>query len=381
MMSHAERNTWLSFAEIDRDALRANAAWFRKRLGGRRLYAVVKADAYGHGIETAVPAFLEGGADALAVAHAEEGAAVRRYAPADVPILVFSPAHPGQAALYRRHRLTATVCDLEGMERFAGAAADGRDPIPVEVNVDTGMGRLGSRHEEAAELIRAVARHPALELVGVYSHLACADEDAAFTAEQIRRFESIRNEFRDAVPLWHLANSAGVILHSESALFDGARGGIALYGAVPGPGCPLPQGIRPALAWRAKITFVKHAAAGRTVSYGATFTTSRPTILATVAAGYADGYPRSASGRAEAIVRGRRCPVVGRVTMDQIVLDVSGREDAAPGETVTLLGRDGGEEITAGEIAGWAGTISYEILTGISRRVPRRAVAGEEGSS
>ena len=224
-------------------------------------------------------------------------------------------------------------------------------------------------------MIAEAARRSHLELTGVYSHLACADEDPGFTREQLRRFAAIRSACPVQALCWHIANSAGTI-PDRRALWDGVRAGIALYGADPGPDCVLPDGLRPVLRWRARITFVKSVRKGRTISYGATFTAPGAMRVATVAVGYADGYPRAATGKASVLLRSVRCPVLGRVTMDQIVVDVSALSGVRPGDAVTLVGEDGDSSIRAGELASWAGTISYEILTGISGRARRIPVDG-----
>lgn len=360
------RRCW---AEIDLAALRHNVATIRAQLAaGVGLMAVVKANAYGHGARGVAQA-LGGVVEMFGVANLQEAREIRAFTP-DTPILLLSPALPEEREEIVGEGFLPSISNVAEARAFS-TLGDGRR-VPVHLVIDTGMGRIGVWEEEAVAVAREVAATPGIELAGLASHFPSADEDAAYTEDQIARFLHIVAQLRTDEtlrPIAHLENSAGIIGFSAAA-GDMVRAGLMLYGSSPIP--DFQSYLRPVLTWKTRVTLVRSVGAGRTVSYGRTFTTPCPMRLATLAVGYADGYQRHLSNRgADVLIRGRRCAVLGRVTMDQIVVDVTSLPEVAAGEEVVLLGAQGTEEILAGELAEKAGTIAWEIFTGIGRRVER----------
>lgn len=359
------------WVEVDLDAIRHNVAAIRRRVGMRpKLMAVVKADAYGHGLAAVAPVMMQGGVDAFGVANLQEGLLLREIGGKGWPVLMFGAALPFEVAKMVEAGITPTLSTLAEAEMFAAEAARQGKRIRVQVEVDTGMGRAGFWHEEAAEQICKVAALPSLEIEALYTHFPSADENLEVTREELEAFLRVASAVRAAgvsVPCLHAANSAALLNLPESVL-DMVRPGLLLYGIGP-------QGseFRPALAFKARVILVKSVAAGRTISYGQTFVAPKPMRVATVAVGYADGFSRHLSNRAEVLVGGLRCRVVGRVTMDQIMVDVSAVRRVECGDEVVLIGRQGSDEITALEVAGWEETIPWEVLCGITKtgRVPR----------
>ncbi|MBI3563881.1 MAG: alanine racemase, partial [Elusimicrobia bacterium] len=267
------------------------------------------------------------------------------------------------------HDLTPVVASLESAKRLVEVAVRLRRRVDCHVKVDTGMGRIGAGPDAALGVVRHLAALKAVRVQGIYTHLACAEDDAAFTAEQLKRFRRVVDALsREGLrpPLVHAANSAGAMRRPASR-FDLVRPGLAVYGLFPG--------FEPALTLKSKIVFLKTVPKGATVSYGATWRAKRPTRVATLPIGYGDGYSRALSNRASVLVGGRRCPVIGRVTMDQTMVDVSAVPEARVGVDAVLLGRQGGSAVSAGELARLCGTIPYETVTSLSSRVPRVGVA------
>ena len=346
------------WAEVDLGALRHNVRWLKAKVPyATRLIAVVKADAYGHGARQVAAAVLEGGAWGLAVVTLGEAAEVRDLLAPD-RLLVMGPLLPDDAPEAAAGRCAVGCSSIEVARALASAA--GAQPVPVHLKLDTGMGRYGAQPAEFAAMARFALESEGLELAGSWTHLASSDSDPAFTEEQYRRFL----EATAGLPgIRHVANSGAVLHHPEMAL-DAVRVGIALYG------CGDP-GLQPVLALRARVAHLKPVAAGTTIGYGQTWTAPAAAEIATVAIGYADGVHRARSNRGEVLVRGRRAPLAGRVSMDSIGVDVSGIPGVAVGDAATLIGADGKERIRAEEVAAWSGTISYEVLTSIGRRVER----------
>jgi len=360
------RRCW---AEIDLAALRHNVATVRAQLAsGVGLMAVVKANAYGHGVSGVVPA-LAGNVEMFGVANLAEALEVRRLAPA-TPVYLLGPALPEEREAIVAAGILPSISNVA--EGRAYSAFAGRSPVPVHLVLDTGMGRIGVWEEEAAAVARELAAIPGLALAGLASHFPSADEDPDFTLAQISRFQHLVAQIRASTglrPIAHLENSAGIIEFSTAA-GDLVRPGLMLYGSSPTP--DFQAYLRPVLTWKTRIALIRAVGAGRTVSYGRTFTTPCPMRLATLPVGYADGYQRHLSNRgADVLIRGRRCAVLGRVTMDQIIVDVTALPEVAAGEEVVLLGAQGSEEILAAELAEKAGTIPWEIFTGLGRRVER----------
>lgn len=358
-----------SWAQIDLSAIRHNATVARDLLGPAvKFMAVVKANAYGHGALPVVRA-LRGLADMWGVANLTEAREIAsEVAPGS--ILILGPALPEERAAIAAEGFIPSVSSLEEARLFASLAGGKR--LAVHVVVDTGMGRIGVWQDEAVSIVQEIARIPELEITGLASHLPVADEDDAFTREQLARFHELGAKLRGAglpIPLVHVENSAG-ILGYPAQTGDLVRAGLLLYGSA-----PLPEWqpkLKPALAWKTRVTLVREVGAGRGVSYGRTFITPRPMRLATLAVGYADGFQRHLTHQdAEVLIGGQRCPMLGRVTMDQIVVDISEVSGVEAGAEVVILGRQGDQEILAAELAQKSGTIAWEIFTGIGRRVVR----------
>jgi alanine racemase len=360
-------------AEIDLGAVQRNLQRFRERVGRSvAVFGVVKADAYGHGAVPVARA-LEPLCSALAVSLVEEGLELRA-AGIRAPIFVLG-------AYYNRHqddvigqRLTPVVYDLGDLERFGAAAARRARRIDVHVKVDTGMSRLGVSVDELPRVLARFGDLPGLRLAGLCTHLASADvPDATVTEEALDKFDACMEQARQegfADLAYHAANSAAAVRFPRARL-SAVRPGLALFGAMPSSHVGVAD-LEPALRLSTRIMAIHDIAVGTPVSYGGLWRAARPSRVATLPLGYADGYPRHVHD-AEVLVAGRRVPIVGAVCMDMLMIDVTDvpPADAGLGAAVTLIGRDGAEQITVDDLAGWAGTLNYEILCGISKRVPR----------
>ena len=360
-MTARYRNTTVS---VDLDAVRHNVRTLLP--GSAALMAVVKANGYGHGSVPVATAAVEAGATWLGVALVEEGITLRDGG-VTAPILVLSEFPEGSERDALGAGLTPTLCTAEGLDRLHAAATS---PVSVQVKVDTGMHRIGVWPPASAAAFVGDVAAAGFALEGLWTHLARAEEDDPTTDAQLSRFAEAVADVRaagHAPGILHAANSAATILHPASH-FDLVRPGIAVYGIEPAPG--VGRDLRPALTWSSTVSMAKHLPAGERLSYGHRYELARDAWVATVPVGYADGYPRGASPGAEVLIAGRRCPVAGSVTMDQLMVDCGDREPK-PGEPVVLLGAQNGERITAADLAGRAGTIPYEIVTRIGERVPR----------
>lgn len=366
------RPTW---AEIDLDCIAHNVTQFRRRLGLQtQIMAVVKADAYGHGAAETARAALEAGASKLAVAMPEEGVQLRQ-AGLEAPILVFGYSPPKLVDLFLEYRLTPTLFDLDTAKAYSECLVRRGERISVHIEVDTGIGRVGAPFVNALDFIESAAAMPGINLEGLFTHFAAADEaDRAFTDFQLSCFRRILDECAKRglpIPLRHAANSAAAIAYPK-AWYDMIRLGISLYGCYPLSG---PQGaeidLRPALSLKSRIIFLKEVPPGTPIGYGCTYRTTGQALIATVPIGYADGFARRFSNSARVLVRGEFAPVVGRVSMDQITIDVTGVPGVARGDEVVIYGRQGNHRITVEEAAEAIGTISYELLCAVGKRVPR----------
>jgi len=369
-----------AWAEVDLTAVRHNVELLRRLAAPAGLYAVVKAGGYGHGAVPVARAALEAGAAGMAVAMVEEGIELRQ-AGIGGPLLVLSEAPPDALEAAVAGGLSVTVTTVGAAARAAAVARRLGGRIPVHVKVDTGMHRVGVSTGDAASLVGVVRAEPSLRLEGVFTHLAVADGEAdadrSFTATQLERFDKVLADLVERPPLRHAANTAGV-LSCPAARYDMVRCGIGVYGLAPaawmaeGPAAML----RPALSLKARVVAVRELEAGARPSYGRLRPLPERSVVATVPLGYADGVRRElfAVG-AEVLVGGRRRPLAGQVTMDQIVVDcgpVDGRRPPVVcGDEVVLLGRQGDEEITVAEWAGRLGTIGYEVVCAVGPRVPR----------
>lgn len=360
------------WAEIDLDAIAANVRALSERAGGARLMAIVKANAYGHGAVAVAGAAIEAGATHLGVICVDEGVQLRRSG-IGAPIVILGHTPVRQAAEVVAHGLTATVNSRQLALALARFAAEASVRLPVHVKVDTGLSRYGLRPEECIALAGTLRELPSLEVQGLFTHFASADEpDKTFTHEQFRRFRDTAERL-PWIPIRHVAASAAILDLPEMSL-DMVRAGIALYGYAPGGSAPI--GLKPALALKSRIARVIELRAGDTVSYGRTWRAEQPARVGLVMAGYADGLPRLVSNRGSMLLRGRRVPIVGRVCMDQCLVDIEAVPDAVEGDDVTMIGVQGAERLGADDIADLCGTISYEVLAGISARVPRLYLRG-----
>ena len=371
----AARRAW---AEVDLAAVRHNASLLAEVAAPAGLCAVVKAEAYGHGSVAVSEAALEGGATWLAVAIVEEGAVLRGHG-IEAPILLLSEPPATAMGDVVALRLTPTVYTQRGVEAAAKAvAAAGAAPIDVHVKVDTGMHRVGASPEGAPAVVQAVVDRPELNLGGLWTHFAVADDPGnPFTDTQRARFDAVVAQLAEQgvrPPLVHACNSAGTIAHA-GAHHDLVRCGIALYGVAPSLAMAAVQpveGLRPVLSLRARVSYVREVGAGEAVSYGLRRPLERPSHIATVPVGYADGVPwRLGTSGGDVLIGGRRRPLAGSVTMDQIMVDCGDDDRVLPGDEVVLIGRQGNEHITAWEWATHVGTIAYEVLCGIGPRVPK----------
>lgn len=365
------RPTW---AEIDLDAVAANFRAVRERVGaGVGVMAVVKADAYGHGAAVCARRLS---AEWFGVALPEEGAELRRVGITE-PVLCLEGFWEGQAELCLRERLTPVVYRREAAEALDAAAQTAGVVADVHVKIDTGMNRLGVRDEDAAEFAAVMREFKHLRVDGLMTHFAAADDagQTCFTEEQLARFQAAQAAFHfhgHQPRFTHLANSATLFAY-PAAHGNLVRPGGVLYGLwrdVLQPSSQTPS-LHPVMSLRSRISHLKSVRTGETLGYGCTFTATRPTLVATLPIGYHDGYPRALSNRGRVIVRGQFAPIVGRISMDLTLVDVTGIHGVEVGDVATLIGTDGDQSISAEDLAQLAGTISYEITCGISRRVPR----------
>ena len=375
---HETRAMLRSWAEVDLGAILHNLRALKSQAApGTKIMAVVKADAYGHG-DIAVVKALAGQVEMFGVANLSEARHIAPHA-RGTPIFLLSATLPGEHQAVAREGFIPAISTFEEAVSYSACAHGGK--VRAHLAVDTGMGRLGVWEDDAIESARRIMALPGLEITGICSHLPVADEDAAFTREQLARFHSLVEKLRAIglrEALVHVENSAAALAF-PSAAGSLVRPGLALYGESPLP--EFQEKLRRALTWKARVTLVRDFGIGRGVSYGRTFITPKPMRIATLAVGYADGYPRQLSGRgASVLIRGTRCAILGRVTMDQLMVDVSGL-DVAPGEEAVLLGAQGDEKITATDIASLAGTIAWDIFTGIGPRVERLHRNGDASAS
>jgi alanine racemase len=383
------------WAEIDRSALRHNAKVVRERIGSAEMLAVVKANAYGHGM-LGVAETLADHAQLFGVANLEEALALRQSL--THPIIILGPAIPDERSTIAERGFIPTISTLEEAEDFGRVAArhprlnplsapPSRDPgeegalapdegrhttVLINFKVDTGNGRMGVVENDAVEVFKRVAALPKIDIHSISTHMPVSNEDADYTRDQLVRFRKIVEQLCAAVPgnyKAHVLQSAGTLAFNNPT-FEIVRAGIILYGISPLP--EFQKLLKPAMTWKTRIGLVRDVPKGTSISYGRTFITPRPMRVATLTCGYADGYPRHLSNRgAEMLVRGKRCALLGRVTMDLMVIDVSHIEDVEVGEEVVLMGRQGSEDICCNELGEKAGTITWEITTRIGQRVKR----------
>lgn len=371
-----------SWVEIDLDALRHNVRVLQNRLlPTTEIIAMVKGNAYGHGAVEVARAVLSAGATRLGVATVAEGVELRR-AGLTAPILVLGGYDPDAAEGFFVYDLTPVVGDPAAVQDLETRARRLRQEKNVHLHVDTGMGRLGVAPKKAGFLASNVMRSPFLHLEGVSSHLATADEpDVSFAQLQLRRFHQALERVRaEGIPtgLVHMANTAAVLRFPETMAFQAVRPGLGLYGMVPDP-CCLGGAVElaPVMQWRTRVVRVEKLPAGSFVSYGRSYRLAADSHIATLSAGYGDGYPRALSNKGRVLIEGRRYPIVGRVTMDHFMVDLGPETAVRTGAMATLLGKDGAEELKAEEISGWYDAIPYEVTTGVAPRVERRYLGAQ----
>jgi len=365
------RPTWV---EVDLEAIAYNVRRVKEIVGPEvEVLVVLKADAYGHGAITVARTALNNGASYCGVASVNEAVRLREGG-VDAPILVlgYTPAWLAKEALL--HDVTLTLYDADLARAFSRAAADLHRTARVHVKVDTGMGRLGLLPDQVVPFVEEIRTLPGLDLEGIFTHFSVADaEDLEYTRWQLSRFRDVLEQLAEIGVTFryvHCANSAG-LLRLPEARFNMVRLGLAMYGLQPSSHVALPEGFRPALAWKTTIAQVKTLPPGSYVSYGNTYRTQREETIAVIPVGYADGFRRAPTHWQAVLVRGQRAPIVGRVCMDQTMIAVSHIPNVRVGDEVVLIGRQGEDEITAEEVANWLGTINYEVVSEILARVPR----------
>ena len=364
------RPTW---AEINLEALRFNLNSITSHLpDGVKMMAVVKADAYGHGVKQIARCLQSEGVEDFGVAIAEEGQTLREIG-VEGSILVFGGCYPGQEDLFFSNSLVPTVYDLPTLKNLSTLAQLKGKQFPYHLKVDTGMGRLGIGPDDIGIFLEKAQTYEGMKLKGVFSHLSSADEaDLTYTRKQVSMFEKVLAEsevLNNGSVVRHVANSAGTLLH-KGHWFDMVRAGLSLYGINPG-NAKTPVDLQPVMSFKTRVGFIKQVPANTALGYNRTFKTKKTSIIATLPVGYADGLNRLLSNRGQVIINGNYAPIVGAVAMDSILVDVSEIPEAKSGDEVVIIGEQGNLKISAWDVAHWSSTIPYEVLCGITSRVPR----------
>jgi alanine racemase len=362
-----------AWVEVDLDALASNIAEVRRRIGPQvRILLIVKADAYGHGAVEVAREAIRAGVHMLGVATVDEGRELRA-AGIDAAILVLSPALPDEVPALVGCDLRTTLPDLEFARALAARAQAVGRIAPVHVEVDTGMGRSGLDPRTALDVIVEASRTPGLLVEGLYTHFPVSDTDVAYTRTQLERFQEFVARVRAAgvQPLLVHASNTGGVLQLPAASLDMVRPGGMLYGCMPDPALVAPPGLRRVMSFHARLVQVRQHPAGSSISYGRDCILARDTVVGVVPVGYGHGLSRAYSGHGEMLFAGRRVPILGRVTMDMTMVDLTDAGPARVGDPVVLFGRQGDAEITVDEIGARTGVIGYEVLCGISKRVVR----------
>ena len=365
------RSVW---AEIDLDAIAHNVRALADRAAPAKLYAIVKANAYGHGAVAVGAAALESGAAGLGVVCVDEGEELRR-AGIDAPILIVGFTHPGEAERIVDLRLTPTVCSRDAAAALSRCASQRGITQRIHIELESGLNRHGLPLEELVAFAEYARALPNIEVEGLFTHFAAAEEgEASFTRGQYDALIAASNRL-PWIPMRHCAASASVLGAPDMAL-EMVRAGIAIYGYEPAPGIAAGVELRRALSLKSRVARVLDVDVGATVGYGRTWVAQRPSTIALIMCGYADGYRRALSTRADVLIRGRRAPIAGRIAMDMCMADVTHIAGVAPDDEAVIIGAQGGERIDAVELAALADTISWEILAGITARVPRIYLRG-----
>jgi alanine racemase len=378
-LPHSDRQSHIlpphpTHALIDLDAFRHNFGVIRKFIGSSvGIIAVVKANAYGHGMEIMTREAIRNGAAYLGVARTTEAIELRK-AGISVPILLFEIIPPDYIEQGVMYSVDMTLCTLEDAHRIESVSQRLRRKARVHLKIDTGMGRLGCHWHQGADFIERVARMAWIDVAAVYSHFATSeDPDPSFAQEQLRRFHDVLEEVerrKIEIPIKHMANTGAIVSLKESH-FDLVRPGFMMYGYTPAREMSAASELKPVLSLVARVSMLKKVQKGTSISYGRRYFAPHDTHIATVPIGYGDGYSRMLTGKAEVIIRGRRYPVAGAVSMDHVMVDVGPDTDVGVGDEVTIVGRGGSESISAWEIADRIGTIPYEVLCMVADRVPR----------
>ncbi|HBW38205.1 alanine racemase [Desulfosporosinus sp. BICA1-9] len=362
------RQVW---AEVNLQTLREN--YFKlKAYTQSEMMPIVKADAYGHGLIPVVKTLKGCGAERYGVALLEEALEIKAVFP-ELTVMVLGVTELEDSDSLVKEEIIPAISRLAQAKALSEAALRLKRTARVHIKVDTGMGRIGFREEDYKDILK-IADLPNLKIEGIFTHFATSDhKDLSFARIQLKSFQSFCDKLKElglTIPIQHTANSAALIQFPESHL-DLVRAGISLYGFTPSSQLGEVAGLEPVMSWKAKVTHIKTIETGETVSYGRTFQAAYPTRVATIPLGYADGLRRGLSNHGEMLVHGKRSTVIGRICMDQTMLDVTRIPRVQVGDVVTILGKDDYEQITATEMAKWLGTISYEVVCGISKRVPR----------
>ncbi|MDO8536110.1 MAG: alanine racemase [Candidatus Omnitrophota bacterium] len=367
------RPTW---AEVDMKALEHNYTQV-KRLAGKdvQMMAVVKANAYGHGTVEVSKVLEKMGVNYLGVATTDEAVRLRDHG-IKTPILVLGSVLPEEVKVAKDRDITLTICNydiLKEIKRLAKAEEDQGTRVKVHIKVDTGMGRIGVWHEDALDFVKEVSSEKSVALEGIYTHFSSAGRDEFFTGYQMESFERLLASIEKIwvkIPLRHAANSIATVDYKRAHL-NLARPGLIIYGMYPKHTFPKLIKLKPVLSLKTRVVFLKEIPPGRSISYGRTFIAQRHTRIATLPIGYADGYHRGLSNKAEVLIRGKYAPVVGKITMDQTMIDVGHIRGVKIGDEVVLIGKQGRHEIRIEKLARLAGTIAYDFVCAISNRVPR----------
>ena len=362
------RQVW---AEVNLQKLREN--YFKLQAYTRsEMMPMVKADAYGHGLIPIVKTLQACGVKRFGVALLQEALEIKAVFP-ELTVMVIGATELDQTDTLVKEEIIPSIFQLSQAQTLSEAAVKQNRTARLHIKIDTGMNRIGFQERDFADIMK-IAALPDLFIEGIFTHLATSDQrDLSFAKEQLNRFQSLYDKLKKAgltIPIRHAANSAAIIQFPESH-FELVRPGIGLYGLTPSSQIGGNVGLEPVMSWKAKVSHVKSIKTGETVSYGRTFQAAYPTRVATIPVGYADGLRRALSNQGEMLIQGRRSTMIGRVCMDQTMLDVTKIPGVQVGDVVTILGKDGYDQITAPEMAEWIGTISYEVVCGISKRVPR----------
>lgn len=364
--------------QIELDKISANYRAIQKHVGDVTVMPILKANAYGHGLVRVGQHMQELGARMLGVAYLEEGILLRE-AGVTAPILVLGGILGSQAPLFLEYGLTLTVSSLQKLEQVEAAAASAGTKAKVHLKIDTGMERIGVHYYSAEELLNASLKCKHVEIEGIFSHFANADAaDLTHARLQIERFQEVLHFYEARglpAPMRHMANS-GAILQLPESWFDMVRPGILLYGVYPSAEVKRTVQVQPALGWISRVVYFKVVKPRHPVSYGSTWQSDHPVRVVTIPVGYGDGYFRAMSGKAQVLIRAKKYPVVGAICMDQFMVNIE-KDSAFNEDEVILIGKDGDQSIGVEDLAGWAGTIPYEILTNINTRVPRVYISGK----